>query len=214
MNIHVEFDPAPYLRQVDKLVRKQYPFARALALTRTAQAAQNEVRDKLGEKFIIRGKWVPGGIRIQKADKNDATPSAIVGSKDEFMARQETGGVKRGDGMGVPTVAGKSKTGRPLRKRPNTPTLRSKWPGALLATKGKGYFFAVLRSGKGGIFKRRGKGRFPIDLKYVIANEVRIDARWGFEGTVEDVVRRKWALIQARALEEATRGRAGLFRQR
>jgi hypothetical protein len=48
---------------------KQVRYASALALTRTAQDAQEQVRRQLPNRFIMRSQWVPKGIRIQRATK-------------------------------------------------------------------------------------------------------------------------------------------------
>src|SRR3990167_3209198 len=124
--IRLDFDARDYIGEIDALVTKEMPFAMAVALTRTAQSAQREVRAELKDRFTIRGNWVPGGIRIKPATKRNL--AAEVGSKDAFMALQETGGVKkpRGRALAIPVGARRTKMQR---------TSRSRWPGALLQRK-------------------------------------------------------------------------------
>jgi hypothetical protein len=75
------------------LEQKQIPFAAAKALTVTAQEAQVVVRQGLTGKFILRNKWVNTGIIYQRAEKADwPNTQAIIGSRDEFMIKQEEGG--------------------------------------------------------------------------------------------------------------------------
>ena len=105
-------------------LEKQVRFAAAKALTRTAQAAQAEVKRQLPKRFTIRTNWVPNGIRIRPA--NTSTLSASVLVMNRFMALQETGGDKTspfGEALGVPVGA---------RPTPQSVTRPSKFPGALL----------------------------------------------------------------------------------
>lgn len=75
------------------LEMKQIPFATAVALTRTAQEAQSAIKTGLSSKFIQRNKWTAGGIIFQRAEKKDwPNTQSIVGSRDEYMIKQEEGG--------------------------------------------------------------------------------------------------------------------------
>lgn len=79
-----------------KLAREQLPFATAVALTRIAQDARNDVRHQLRRSFTLRSRRVEGGIQINRAEKRDwPHPKAEVGTKDSFMARHVTGGTKK-----------------------------------------------------------------------------------------------------------------------
>jgi len=91
------------VRTLERFRVDQYPFAAAVALTRTAQDAQAEVRAGLPRRFTIRNRWVSQGIRIVPATKRRL--ESWVGSRDDFMALQETGGIKRprGEHLAVPT---------------------------------------------------------------------------------------------------------------
>jgi hypothetical protein len=88
---------APALaRALRYLAMEQLPFATAVALTRVAQDARAEVVRNLPDHFKIRSKRVVAGVRIERANKKDwPNVHAKVGTADEFMALQVTGGTKR-----------------------------------------------------------------------------------------------------------------------
>ena len=72
--------------QVMRRVPEQTRFAAAVALTRTAQDAQKEVRRQLPSRFTIRTGWVAKGIRVKMARKNNL--ESVVWVKDWFMTIQ------------------------------------------------------------------------------------------------------------------------------
>lgn len=84
----------------------QLRFAAAKTATNVAQAVQARVRDEMPKRFTLRRTWVQKGIRVQAATKANLT--AVVGSIDPFMERQEIGDYKvpmqaRGKYIAVPT---------------------------------------------------------------------------------------------------------------
>jgi hypothetical protein len=93
MRVRVISDVERITRALDDAAQKQVPFALARALTWTAKDAQSDVRGELPRRFTLRNNWVSSGIRITPAKKG--APEALVGSLEPFMARQETGGVKK-----------------------------------------------------------------------------------------------------------------------
>lgn len=152
--------------------REQLPFATAAALTRTAQDARAEVVRNLPQHFTIRGRRVEQGVRIVRAEKRDwPNPVAKVGTMDEFMALQVTGGRKvaqRGARhVAVPTrlvAAKRTNTGaipralkpRPLRERKDVfqagQTIRrrlgKRTKGSLLNLKGEGTLYNLVPEAK------------------------------------------------------------------
>ena len=193
-------------------LEKQMRFAATMALTKTAQDAQQEVMRQLPERFTIRTGFLKSGVRYRPADKNDRNMVSRVVDLDSFMALQETGGDKRqysGKDMAVPIGA---------RPTPLSTTPLSKWPSALLAKLGRGYFVAPLTGkaiatrsqaeknafrrrfgrdmtqwdvGKVALWKRRGQQRLPIDLIYLFEDVVHIKPRFGFCDTVKKVARQQ-----------------------
>ncbi len=209
--IKVDFDIAPFRREVDRFVRKQIPFARALAVTRVAFKARNVLRAEAPKHFTLRSKRLVSGIRSTVASKAD--PTASVGSLDDWMVLQAEGGTKtagmaseggrnkgprgKGGGVGIPIRArgGKMKITRP-----------TKWPGALFDKFGKkGRIFT--EKGRGGsllIYQIMGSLKNPrLRLMWSIKRSVKVPKRWPLEQTVERVMRKEWARTAVEAFEEA-----------
>jgi hypothetical protein len=92
----VQTNAAEVGRAIRNLAKDQIPFATAVALTRVAQDAREEVVSKMPEHFTVRSKRVLAGVKIDPARKAD-WPRCFsrVGTLDQFMALQVTGGVKR-----------------------------------------------------------------------------------------------------------------------
>ncbi len=194
--ISANFDDLRF--RLRRFERDQLPFAIAVTLTRTAQAAQREVRDELlEERFTLRNRWVQGGIRIRAARKRHL--EAAVFSRDDFMTLHETGGVKRPRGGGFVAVPQQAvpRTGRGLIRRRARPRA--------LDVGGDRAFFAELEdSGKPAIFALVGRGRAARPrLFYVLEDEVEIEARFGFVPRVLRVARTKLQPQFERAFAEA-----------
>lgn len=206
LELRVHFDPAPYLAGIDRLIREAYPKATAIALTETAKAAQAAIRADLPKRFIIRSRWVPGGIRFTAADKRDNPIRATVGSVTPFMGLHATGGVRR------PT--GKKDLAFPVgaRRNPREMTRPSRWPGRLYAKKNT--FYTTDRQGRKELVARTGRGKAAkYETMYVFGRRAVIKADWPMARVVERVVKTRWPIIQAQALEKATRGRSGFLFQ-
>ena len=73
-------------------LEKQLRFAAAQALTKTAQDAQEAVKQQLPKRFTIRTNWLARGVRIRPASRTTLQATVLV--LDRFMAQQETGGEK------------------------------------------------------------------------------------------------------------------------
>lgn len=172
-------------RKLDQLGR-QAPFAIATALTRTAKDAQVRIVQKeLPERFTIRSRWVPGGIRFRPATK--ASLVARVGSVSRFMEQQEVGGERRAGPKGVAI---------PYRARPNVTsrTPPSRWPGRQLARRNT--FIAPIKEGDStmAVWRRVGKtGRRPLRLLYVLQDTIKIEPRFGLRETATEVVRERFS---------------------
>lgn len=170
----------------------QIPFATALALTRTAQDVQSEIRRQLPQRFVIRNNWVAKGIVISKATKRQLY--AIVRSRDDFMVRQETGGTKTGSGsIAVPQAVRRNK--RDIVTPGNRPA----------ALKGKKRVFKATIRGTYGLWERKGKKRTPIKLLYSLRPSVPIKPRFGFADTAEKTAQARFERHFALAFEQAVR---------
>nr|CRH06154.1 conserved protein of unknown function [Candidatus Magnetococcus massalia] len=170
-------------RQVERAASnftKQARYATALALTRTAQDAQAEVRRRLPERFTIRTGWVAKGIRVKAAKKNELEASVRV--LDPFMALQEIGGTKRskaGNALAVPVGA---------RPNPKSVTRPGKFPGALL--KKSNHFIAPLFNDPTthAVWRRGGRKGRKLKMMYRFVDRVEVKPRFGFMATVKETV--------------------------
>lgn len=180
--INVSFDTAPIVRGFEDLARKQIPFATAVALTRTAKDAAEDVRNHLGDDFTLRSSWVARGITISPATKTRLR--AEVRSRDKFMALQETGGDR------VPSTPGRDAvpvTGSAARPSKAAKSPRRVWPANLK----RGY--AVKRgSASTLIFARYGRGKKSTSrLLWVVSRAINVAPRWHLQAIVErDAARR------------------------
>ena len=177
-------------------LERQMPYATARALTSTALDAQTVVKARLSRHFSIRAPWVARGIRIDPAKKNRLY--AEVGSVDEFMRSQATGGVEKGR-QAIPMVG----KGRP---RPNVKavTRKSRWPGALL--KKPNTFVGSPFGRTEAVWERikKGKGKAGgLRLLYTLPESVKIPKRWPLQDEVREVVAKRWADHTASAIKEA-----------
>lgn len=190
--LRVNIDMRPIAAALKGLER-QMPFATAVILTRTVQAAQKDLRAKLADDFTLRTKRVPMGVRIERATK--LHPVAAVGSVDDYMAQQVEGGRKEGHigiGKGEPVaVMGGEFVAVPVlgsraRKTVKHRVTRSNLPNALTANPKARAFVGRLRGGDYGIFQRVGKKRHPIRLIYNLKREVKYEKRWALLRRVQD----------------------------
>ena len=176
-------------------LEKQARFATAVALTRTAKDAQEEVRRQLPERFTIRTGWLAKGIRVKSARKNDLEASVRV--LDDFMALQETGGDRRsrsGKSLAIPYGA---------RPNPRSVTRPSKFPGQLLEK--PNHFIAPFHDDPQthAVWRRGGRKGKKLKLMYVFADQVRLEPRFDFMETVREVVEARFQENFNDALREA-----------
>jgi hypothetical protein len=130
-------------------------FGVAKTLTDLAIASQAEVRKDLPKRFEIRRKWVPQGIRIRPASKSNlesAVFSIDSGGRRDFMARQQTGGIKTpesGRHIAIPLRAVKPtpqtiiqqgwKPKNLLRMLPNNPNAKNDKKRLAMAQRGQAF---------------------------------------------------------------------------
>lgn len=178
MNITVEIQ-ADFTRL--RQVFRQFPFASALALTKTAQDVQLDERRDLSQNFVLRNNWVSQGVRIKAATK--ANLEAAVFQRDDFMVLQAEGGTKRprGRSLAVPIDARTNKRGIvPTGARPN-------------ALKGRPRIFRKLIGNIDGLWQRRGKKRVPLRLLFVFERSVPVKPRFHFLPVAKRTVAARFA---------------------
>lgn len=212
-------DTTGFLRGMS-VADKQVKFAASKALIQLQNASVEKLRDELGDHFRLRGNkansWPKKGIRAGKTSKYSL--KVEVGSRDEFMQRQATGGVKK------PRPGSRAIVVSPpggARRSPTTMLGPRWWPKALLKReKGNPFFFAPIgplgavarrKPGRKGIEEweigKRVKGERPrLKIMYFFHATVRVPRRWPFQRTVESVVGDGWpeAFAEAYAYAIAT----------
>jgi len=214
--IRIDLDVRQLVGPLD-VIQTQAPFIFALALTRTAQDVQGEIKGTLGDHFEIRRNWVARGIRFTPAKKTHL--SAEVGSVDEFMRAHgvgETVTPKAGSkAMAIPVPGG----GRPT---PEAQTPERTWPSRILGKANQRSFsrFARKKAGKRvqrakpspfvarindrlGVYIRAGKERFPIKALWLFREKIQQPRDWPFIEEVQTTVNRVWASNVVKATEKA-----------
>lgn len=201
----IDLENSSALLGLERARRDQLPFATALALTRTAQEAQEAERDEIPRRFETRGTYLERGVRIKAATKR--APQAAVfwrapggaarRSFADTLARHETGGVKapRGRALAIPVAEPRRTKGGKIRK--------AALPAALLKRK-RTFVAPFNRGADAGIFQRVGKRRYPIRLLYHLTSEtVRIRERWEFVDTARELARREYPKQFGKAFAKA-----------
>lgn len=103
--LKIDVDIKPALRKLDALQRKQVPFAASLALNRTANLVQNNLKSAMSGVFQAPKPYTLGGTFTKPSTK--AKLQALVGLKDKagrgvppskYLAAQVRGGPRRSTG--------------------------------------------------------------------------------------------------------------------
>lgn len=213
MQISVTHTVGALLPKLDQFSQRQLPFSVARALTWTARDARDAVRADMPNRFTLRRQWVVQGIRYIPATK--ATMAAFVYSKDEFMQRQETGGIKTGKAGGgnfsasnLPSQPGRRRYSLGRVAVPTSKVLRGKsdiirksdLPSGL-GTKA----FTIKGRGDSDLLVRRfAKGkRAGLQVLYVLKRATLIKPRLGLHEIGTRVVKQKFAEHLERSLAEA-----------
>ena len=169
----------------------QAQFAIALALTKTAQKAQGEVKKHIEANFVIRKKQ--GGfadsVRIKSATKQNLT--SHVYSIAGFVSLQQIGGIRTGakGKLAIPAYSDIQSVGRRTAK---------KSPSGYLAGDG---FLMKLRSGDQVIAHRPRKG--DLRISYFLKQKAAIPKKLNLVETVQRVVRDKFTMEFNNALKRA-----------
>ena len=200
--------------------RDEIPFAMSVSMNRTASRAVDQLREDLPGQFTIRNTRTQRGVQMIGSHKRHL--EAQIGSRDQYMVLQTTGGEKRpehGSDVVVPMVGPSMPR---TTKRSTTP--RRKWPSTLLRKQGT---FAGIpkhweehpsksKRAKSGVWQRfqRGSHRW-LRLLYVFEPLVSIAPRWPLQQTVDHIFGAHWQdeawRIMDDIMEQATRrrGRGG-----
>jgi hypothetical protein len=203
----IESNAPELVKAFGDIVNRQVPFAVAVALTRVAQDSRDEILGTLGEKFTLRNKRVRRGIQIQRAEKRDWPDSfALVGSRDEFMVKHETGEDKKAEKgasrVAVPTRAVTLTSSGKVPKRQKPRTIRGK-PNHFISDDQTLFIRTKPKA------TTEGKA-VPM---FFLREKVEIDPVFGFEEQARTTTRRTYAAHFTRELEAAVKSaqvRAGV----
>lgn len=191
MDFAITLELSPAIQRLDALRLKQLPFATALALTRTAEAARAELRAELPKRFTLRNRFVEQGIRIEPATKRKQSAAVFwrapggAGRRAfaDLLARQEVGGrtVPKGRYTALPRAVKRSGSGL---------IPRSQRPRALLQR--KNVFVEKLGNRGAAIVQRVGRGRSAtLRVLYRLTTKPSVyRPRWEFRATAERVARK------------------------
>jgi hypothetical protein len=193
LDIRIKVDVKAAIKEINDIARNQVPFVTALALTRTAQKAQEAVRKILPDHFIIRRKaWASGGIRIEPATK--ANLMAVVKDINPYMGLQEFGGIKfpMGKNIAVPLKGARAsrRSGISEHNKPKE-----------LLHGGRGFIVTLVKGGRQFICVWRGP-RKGLAFMYVLIPKAEIRAVYGFAETVQTTAQRVFSAAFAAAWEE------------
>jgi len=161
---------------------KQFRFATAQALTKTAAEVQTGVKQAMPSRFTIRRSWVIQGIRMDKATKDNLT--ATVYSRDKFMGLQEVGGPKSPlrNYIAVPTRATKRTKTDMVRKSDRPKALGDK----VEVVEVNGNKFLALKKA------RKGRSGNELRLLYLLVPRPRIQERLGLRRDGHRIARQRF----------------------
>ena len=158
---------------------RQMPFAIALAITRTAQDAQQEVKGQLPSRFALRNGWTARNIRIQAASKSglEATITA-----PDYMAKQETGETEHAKRRYL--VAPAPAIGNRIAPAGMRPSAVLRQPRTFILEAG----------GSVAIAQRKGRKAKPLRILWWLTPTQRNTERFEFGDTSAKVVERRFAI--------------------
>jgi hypothetical protein len=210
IEFNVKSDYKRLERRLNAIERKQLPFAFANTLNDTAfQVRKQIVGPTYDRAFEVRDKrFASQSFRVVKANKRNlramvmqVPPRGATGVRGNLHLHAK-GGIKSARAGNLAIPSDKIKHRRRSRGVP-----KNLEPRELLNQPRS--FVAVMKSGKRGIFKRRGKKRLPIDLMYSFEKSVVITKQYLFfeDGTmiVRNNLSRNFNKQFARALKTARR---------
>lgn len=188
----IEFDATDLVNQLNSLQVRQWPFARAMAATKLAYDARDDLREDLPKKFRLTSTWLQRGIIVDKATKTN--PVATVYSRDKYMSDHVTGAIRkpRKKMLAVPT--------KQVRRTGKGKISKGQRPAAVMRK--RNVFIDDNSAGKPAIMQRVGKS---IRVLYGLRPQVNVRKRWDFQGTVTKAVRDNQVRRLNEALEHAVR---------
>lgn len=197
MEIRVDIPGLEDTKQYLSDIGKQFPFAMALALTRTAKEVQREEIAHIRSAFTVRGSWLKEGgkfgVGITPATKRDLV--AVIESRAPWLGAHEEGTTRTptGSHFAIPQAD--------IRRTKTQVISRSHRPKALRRA-----FKVETKRGVPLLLQRIGRGKRSIlRVMYQLTGKAKIEPRLRFIETGRAVVERVWKQIFAEALDRAIR---------
>lgn len=191
--ISVRSDFQRMQRIMTDLERRQLPFATARALTRTAQAARDDVKASLPTAFDRPTPFTKNAIAIKSANRTNLTAEVVVKPiQAAYLAKQERGGFREPKAKAVITPAGirLNQYGNIVRR------------GVAKARQRKNTFSGTVR-GTPGLWERTKDGGLKLLVRYEGRKQVK--AKPWFMPVVTAAVRRVWPRLMAESMRDAMR---------
>lgn len=215
MQITITHNLAQLLPKLGAIGQQQMPFAVARALTFTARESMEAVQASMPGRFTLRRNWVVKGIRYRPASKTKLT--SYVYTKDEFMARQETGGIKTGKPGGGNFSSANVPQNSGTRSRfagigrvavPTQNVLRTKQDiirkSDLPSGQGNKAFVIGNNGNQQLLVRRFQKGkRAGLKVLYVLKKQTYVKPRFGMRDTVINTVKTRYADIFEKSITDA-----------
>lgn len=204
ISIRVTTDASKFQARLDNLVRKQFPFAVARALTDTAKAARDQITAELPRIFDRPTPFTRNAVAYTAARRDNLTASVLVkDAQARYLLLQETGGTRTPDKGRALVIPGKSLG---LNAYGNIPSgaLKRFRAQAQSGRRRKGRQIVYLpqsAKGSGGYFAEFGNGRLRRLTGFTATEKFR--PRFGFQRRVADVARAKMASHMAKRMAEA-----------
>lgn len=199
IKIDVRSDIAEVTKKLSRIQRQQLPYATAVALTKTAQAAQHETKRQMPIKLDRPRKFTVDSVVIEPAKKTKLESAVLFKPiAAQYLKSVLRGGTKstRGIGIIVPYQAKRDRYGGiPARKR-KAPL----WRAGQGASRGE--FVATIK-GIHGVWKKTGN---KISLQAVFEKKVQYgNVKFPFKKIVKGIVNAKFKNIFTQALANALR---------
>lgn len=194
--VYVSVHTLPAKRDLDA-VRRQMPFAMSVALNDVAKLAQAEQVKGIFERFKIKPR-ARARIRttVQLTRSSKGRLEAKLTERDPWLVQHEQGETRKPGDIYSSIVQPVSPRAKRIGVLRGTNT-----PKAILA-KPSG-FVLRMKTGKVGVFRRKGKGRLPIELVFALEREANLPRLLKFGATVGGVVEHEWERAFGAALDRA-----------
>lgn len=203
----------PETLQLTGELQRQVPFALSVGINDALRGAQQAIRQRVMQTFIVRRKqWISQSIKITRfTTKRNLDAVLQVDPTRNVLGKFESGGIKTsfraGGSVSVPVeVRPNPRSVIPglLRPRAFRFQYAGKGPQATVF-RGRDRTFLVRRGTAGAIFQRTGRGPQALKLLYVLTRQARIPASLQFKTTGLAAFRAHWPHAYRAALFRALR---------